>query len=252
MTFKPVAPMMQGLVSEAHPDFDKLASPAQLEAAKRAEEQARVAGRGADWERTATPEEREERRKESLRREKKGDVDYERQLGGEIRARYKIEVMFEKGRTTQGPNLCGIQLWESGKKFHGGGDQLMYWCMDTTSNEGCKAPFSSDFITGPYAQCPSCGKTVLIAKAANMRVLRVSTKKLSEELVRIFHSLGGDSDLYLKYHKTDVHYLAMMRAKGPEVAHRLKGMAIYPLKNILKDTSMGADLAGRFFAFLAS
>lgn len=252
MTFKPVAPMMQGLVSEAHPDFDKLASPEQLAAAKRAESQARVAERDADWERTASPEEREERRKQSLQREKKGDVAYERQLGGEIRARYKIEVMFEKGRTTKGPNLCGIQLWESGKKFHGGGDQLMYWCMDTSSNDGCKAPFSGECIAGPYAVCPSCSKTIQIAKAANMRVLRVSTLKLAEELVRIFHSLGGDADIYLKYHKTDVHYLAMIRAKGPEVAHRLKGMAIYPLKNILKDTSSGSDLAGRFFAFLAS
>ena len=45
-------------------------------------------------------------------------------------ADYKIQVMFAKGRTTNGPNACGIQIWESGRKLHGGGDTLSRWCAE--------------------------------------------------------------------------------------------------------------------------
>lgn len=220
--FKQVA---QNLISESHPEFNRLATPAMKQAVARAKKTL-----------NATSEETE------------------KALGStpEVRAKYKIEVMYEKDRTTAGPNLCGIQLWESGKKFHGGGDELMYWCMDTESNQGCKAPFSGDFIVGPFANCPSCGMTLQIARAANMRVFRLPTKTLAEEINKIFTTLGRNADIYVKYHKTDIHYLAMQKAKGPEVAHRLKGMHIYPLKNIIRDTVGGADLTGRIYAFLTA
>src|SRR4051812_41110008 len=52
-------------------------------------------------------------------------------LKKEIRAKYKIEVTFTERRTTEGPNLLGIQLWESGRRMSGGGDDLMYWCRST-------------------------------------------------------------------------------------------------------------------------
>lgn len=215
----------QNLVSEAHPEFNRLATPAMKAAVARAKKTL-----------NATSEETE------------------KALGStpEVRAKYKIEVMFEKDRTTAGPNLCGIQLWESGKKFHGGGDELMFWCMDTESNQGCKAPFSSDFIAGPVANCPHCGNTILMSRAANMRIFRLPTKTLAQEINKIFTTLGRNADIYVKYHKTDIHYLAMLKAKGPEVAHRLKGMHIYPLKNIIRDTVGGADLTGRIYAFLTA
>lgn len=222
---KAVTPDMQGLITEAHPDFDKLATPQMKEAAARAKKTSGMS-----------------------------EAQTTKALGAvpEIRAKYKIEVMFEEHRTTAGPNLLGIQLWESGKKFHGGGDELMYWCMDTDSNQGCKSPISSDFIKGPFAICPSCQQAIQMERAANMRVLKVTTRNLADELVKTFRTLGSNADLYLKFHKTDIRYQAMEKAKGPDVARRLKGMHIYPLKNILRDTANGADLAGRFYAFLTS
>lgn len=222
--FKPVKTDMHGL-SEAHPDFEKNADPQTLAAIERAKKTANLTAEQAEKNVGSTPE---------------------------IRARFKIEVMFEKGRTSAGPNLCGVQIWESGKKFHGGGDELMYWCMDTESNQGCKSPIPSDLIKGPFAVCPNCSQAISMARAVNMRVLRVPTKVLADELVKLFRSLDSNADLYLKFHKTDIRYLSMERAKGPAVAHRLKGMHIYPLKNILKDTSNGSDLGGRFLAFLTS
>lgn len=248
--FKPVK---RDLVSEAHPEFHQIASQNEKDAVKRAQQQSGIVSvNDPDWERKATFVQREKRRLETLRREKANDVEYAKTLGGEIRAKYKIEVMFEEGRTIAGPNLCGIQLWESGLKFHGGGDQLMYWCMDTDSNQGCKRPFSGDFIVGPVANCPNCGMTISMDRAASMQVVRLPTKALAEKVEKMFRSLKDNADIYVKFHKTDVHYLAMEKAKGRETAKRLKGMHIYPLKNIIKDTASGADLVGRIHAFLTA
>lgn len=222
---KTVKDNMQGLVSEAYPDFEKVADAATIAAVKRARKTQNLTEEEALKKVGAKPE---------------------------IRARYKIEVMFNEGRTTAGPNLLGISIWESGKRFHGGGDELMYWCMDTESKQGCKSAIPGDLMKGPFAICPNCKQAISLERATSLRVLKVTTKVLADELVKLFHSLGGNADLYLKYHKTDIRYIAMERAKGPEVAHRLKGMHIYPLKNILKDTSNGAELSGRFHAFLTS
>jgi len=212
-------------ISESHVDFDKLSDPRVREATERA------------------------------RKTQDSSPDaLEKRLGStpEIRAKYKIEVMFDQHRTSVGPNLLGLQIWESGKKFHGGGDELLYWCMDTESNQGCKQPIPGNFVKGPVGVCPSCNKGILMERAAHIRVLRVTTKVLADEIVNVFRSLNSNADIYLKYAKTDAHYMAMARSKGPDVARRLKGMHIYPLKNILKDTSSGADLSNRFYAFLTS
>lgn len=227
--FKQVRPSMTGLgfVSESDQNYDQKADPRIKAAVERARKTGTLTSEQAEKNLGATPE---------------------------IKAKYKIEVMFDHKRTTAGPNLCGIQLWESGKKFHGGGDELMYWCKiaDSQTNEGCGSPISSDHMRGPVAICPGCGRAIKLEAASNMRVVRLPTKKLAEELEKIFRSLGSNADIYVKYHKTDIHYIAMERKKGPAVARKLKGMHIYPLKNILKDTAAGSDVAVKFHTFLTA
>lgn len=251
------------LVSENDPDFETKASPLEKRAVAMAARNAGVVEVGKNWERTATPQQREARRQESLRLEKKTeDTDYAVTEKGEIRAKYKIEITFAgpdprhnyKGRTSSGPNRLGIQLWESGKHFHGGGDELMYWCQDNREGEdaGCWAPISGSNIVGEVAYCPNCERTVAAELLTNMKIGNVTTQNLAKECVKLFRQLGSNADIYCKYHKSDVHYIAMERAKGPEVAARLKGMHIYPLKNILKDTAFGADITKRFFTFFTS
>lgn len=170
----------------------------------------------------------------------------------EIKAKYKIEVSFEKGRTPNGPNILGVQVWESGKRFHGGGDELTFFCKDVESDLGCFAVIPSDFVKGGVAYCPSCKKGVNADRLTNMLIGKVTSQALAEQLAKMFRELSSSADIYLKYHKTDPHYVAMERAKGPDTAKRLKGMHIYPLKNILKDTAAGADLVKRFKAFVTS
>lgn len=245
------------LIGEAHEDFDSKASPAERAAAQRA----RAAGGIVDMP-DKTPEEYAERERHGRLAEKKVDHETEVTLSGEIRGKFKVEVTFSgpdmdnasgyKGRTIHGPNRVGIRLWESGKRFHGGGDELAFWCLSEDGRDGCGEVIPSDAIRGGVAVCPSCGRAVAAHRLTEMRVGLFSSRNLAKELVKIFRKLGSNADIYLKYHKTDIHYVAMEREKGPEVAARLKGMAIYPLKNIIKDTSNGADLENRFYAFVCS
>lgn len=240
------------IISEADGRFEQQANPAVRKAVELAERSAGAIAVDANWERNATPEQREERRRKSLAMEKKQDPELYRNLNGEIRAKYKIEVTFSKGRTSLGPNLVGIQIWESGRRLSGGGDDLAFWCRSTETEEGCWGIITSDFIRGGIALCPTCKKASNADLLTNMKIGRVSTKNLVNDLEKLFRFLDSNADIYLKFHKSDIRYIAMERAKGPEVARRLKGMHIYPLKNILSDTSHGASLTGRFTAFLTS
>lgn len=175
-------------------------------------------------------------------------------LTSEKRAAFKIEVTFGAGRTTKGPNLLGIQVWESGKRLNGGGDDLAFWCLsnDLTQPAGCGGIITSQYIKGGIAYCPHCERGVNHDLLTNMKIGRIATKNLAETCEKLFRQLDSNADLYLKYHKTDIRYAAMEQAKGVAVARRLRGMHIYPLKNILKDTAFGASVTGRFLAFLTS
>ena len=242
------------IVPEAHPDFDKLANQQVKQSVEMARDSAGVVDVGQDWERTATPEQREARRQESLRKEKKVEETLDTSLSGEIRAKYKIEITFGPQRTVQGPNIVGIQIWESGKRFHGGGDELAFWCKDNREGheEGCWGVILSDYIHGGVALCPYCKRMVNVELLTTMRIGRVTSQNLAKELVLIFRNLNSNADLYAKYHKTDPRYMALAKTKGDKVAHRLKGLSIYPLRNIIKDTANGAELAKRFFAFVTA
>lgn len=181
-------------------------------------------------------------------------------LSTEIRAKFKIEISFGKGRTTAGPNLAGIQLWESGKKLHGGGDELMFWCqtVDPNRQEGCWSPIPGVNVglnrqTGEdVAVCPKCFRKWHPSKITTMRIFRLPSKALAEIIEKMFRDLGSNADIYCKYHATDIRYQAMLHAKGLETARKLKGMHMYRLHRILKDTSAGAALDKRIVAFLSS
>lgn len=215
------------LVGESHVDYDKLASEQEIKAAHAA---AASVNKSSD------------------------ELADALGIKDEMRAKYKIEVTFGPKRTTQGPNRVAIQIWESGKRLHGGGDELMFFCKDNRAghDEGCWAPIPADQIKGGVAYCIKCAKAINAEYLTNMKVGYTSTRFLCTEIAKLFHQLNSNADIYLKFHKSDIRYRAMLKAKGEEVARRLKGMHIYPLKNILKDTSNGAGLENRLFAFVTN
>lgn len=231
MTFQQVTPKLKGILSEADPDYDRKV--AALPAAQR------VAIETAQKAATKSIEQVSE---------STGLVD------GRLIAKYKVEVLFGPKRTTNGPNAVRIALWESGSKLHGGGDASIFWCKDGTveHGEGCWAPIFQDQVKGPFAYCKSCQKAINSDRLTLHKEGYVNTRFLADELVKIFRQLNSNADIYCKYNKDDIHYIAMARQFGEAKAKKLLGLHIYPLKNIVRDTTAGADLSKRFFAFLTS
>ena len=175
-------------------------------------------------------------------------------LGHEIRAQYKIDITFGPDRTPRGPNVALIQIWESGKHFHGGGDDKMYWCKDVRegNNDGCWGPIPSSNIFSGMAYCPTCQARINADYLTGERIVKLSTTKMAEVVEGLFRRLGFSADVYCKYHQTDIRYQACLKENGFEKARYLKGMFIYTLAAILKDTSAGAPLHSRFKAFLSA
>lgn len=243
-----------GAVSENHEDFEKLATPEMKKAVEIAQKNAGVVDRDANWEQKATPEEREARRQETLRKEKKHEETELAKVNNLVRAKYKIEIMFMPGRKVQGPNLVGITIWESGKRFHGGGDEKIFFCKDSRQghNEGCWGPIPADYIKNDIAFCPRCQKGIQAKYLTDLRIFKLSTSDLAKVVHQIFLNLGQNADIYCKYSKDDPHFQLMIRERGWAAANRYKGMFIYPLHRILQDTAHGADIVKCFRIFLSS
>jgi hypothetical protein len=228
--------------------------------------------------RNKTPEEM--RVLEDLNKEIQEDLQKTR----DKQARYKIEVTFGSKRTPLGQpqgNACTIVVYESGRRFHGGGDDLAWWCdvrdagagqydkfhADThkpgNKKLGCGKVITSDCIvnettvgkdkqmhTVRKAVCPHCGLMWRASMMTDAIMGRWSTRRMAKKLFQLWISADGDADIYLKYHNTDIRYITMERMHGTSMARNLRGMAIYPLQNIIKDTSNGASVEDRFFIFL--
>lgn len=194
--------------------------------------------------------------------------------------RYKIEVQFGKDRTLWNPNTGICLVWESGRRFHGGGDQQVHWC----GYDDCKMPIRDDFFGHFSVVCPHCGRESIldphtkkdfaqmaretgqdprdIAKLPVIfsdRVFKLSNGKLAEMLVDIYRKLDGDCDLYLKYHPTDIRCRDVPEVKKPDLYNKArssryarKGTLIYLRDSIHKDLAAGAELKGRFLAALTA
>lgn len=201
------------------------------------------------------------------------------------KARFKLEVIFGSGRTPLGQpngNPCTITVYESGRRLHGGGDDLAWWCerrdwgageqvnLNVSTHKiraekhGCGKVIVSDNIVsktvpaGPdglvksvrTAVCPHCTRVWPASQLTDSIMGRWSTRRLAQKLAELWRQTDGDSDIYLKYHHTDIRYVTMENLHGTQTARMLRGMAIYPLQNILKDTGGGAALEDRLYVFL--
>jgi len=183
-----------------------------------------------------------------------------------IIAKYKLEVQFGKNRTSKGFPFAGVlSCWVSGSKLHGGGDEKMYECP----NKQCRAwILPSDLGHSvvkdekgnpsevPVGYCGGCGSVWPAEQLIGERFLKLTEQHWAQAILQIFVRLEMNADIYLKYSPEDVRYKAMMemaRNRGGEEiakARRLRGLNIYPLRNIIKDTKHGAPLYGRIRAFI--
>jgi hypothetical protein len=197
----------------------------------------------------------------------------------EIKAKYKVELQFGKNRSisTLKPSVGVMLIWESGKRFHGGGDQQMYWC----GFDDCQFPMSTDNFGFYHVVCPTCNRENFLDKPSKddhilearrmgkntasfkgmpivfgERYFNLTPPKIADLIEKVWRRLGCNADIYIKYHPSDIRYRAMFETAKTqddlEKARRLRGLLIYPLARILKDTSTGAEARKQFLKLVTA
>lgn len=168
----------------------------------------------------------------------------------DIRAKFKIEIKFRDDRKLFGDNSIGWQAYESGKHLHGGGDELLYWCVARNERDiGCGAPIYGNNIIQGVALCTGCQRQINASLLTSNFVIKMTIKKLAVETAKLWRQLDGSADIYCKYSREDIRWQIMEKKLGAEKARELQGLCIYPLGNIIKDTSAGSSLESRLEAF---
>lgn len=167
-----------------------------------------------------------------------------------IKAKFKIEIKFRGDRKLFGDNSIGWQVYESGKHLHGGGDELVYWCIARNeSGVGCGSHIVGSSIIQGVALCAGCKRQINAAQLTSNFVIKMTIKKLAEETAKLWRKLDGSADIYCKYSREDIRYKIMEQKVGADKARELQGLFIYPLANIIKDTAAGSSIESRFEAF---
>jgi hypothetical protein len=195
----------------------------------------------------------------------------------DARAKFKLEIMFGKRRSSTALNPVMVTIWESGKRFHGGGDEKMYWC----GYDDCMNPIKVEQFMVDDVLCTKCNRRNFCdpkIKAAHIRSRRLRVKdttqldrtevlvgermintdlrKLSVFMARHWRLLGGNADVSLKFHRTDIRYDPVHQEKQSRDlldkarSDRLPG--IYVLERIIKDTVAGKSVEDCFFTFLTA
>ena len=185
------------------------------------------------------------------------------------KAKYKIQIWFRSDRSLKKPVAFSLSFWESGKRLHGGGDEMMFICKRhegapdvakkdisfghkiTPGKRGCGLLIPGEW-SGGIVVCPSCGAKHDANQVGDSIFYRVSIDNAAKILHTWWLKLGGTADLYAKYTPTDPRTLMMATGQDIRTAREKKGLTIYPLENILKDTITGASVEGRFKAFITA
>lgn len=172
-------------------------------------------------------------------------------------AKYKIEVVFGSERGSMKPTSGMISFWESGTKFHGGGDTKIYLCPAKDLKKSDCEGFIPDAANGfGFLVCPKCREVWQGEQVHGEIFAKLTMQNWATLLLRYFVKLELNCDLYVKSPKLKLREVALQeqeRQHGGEKLAKVRAQRetyIYPLRNIIKDTSNGAALYDRFYAFL--
>jgi hypothetical protein len=178
----------------------------------------------------------------------------------EVKAKYKIEVNFGKDHHIDNTPTYGIiNFWESGSQLGGDADAMVYVCPGKKSkvNE-CERPIPDCYNGLNMVVCPSCQQLWRAEHLIAEVFYRMPIQHWADALLYWFVKFDHDADVRVKYNYADVRDAAaqeQLRNMGGDVLRKIRGPSsrvprLYPLRNIIKDASNGADLYGRFLAFL--
>ena len=200
----------------------------------------------------------EEREKLKQRKEELDKLLEEKDL-----AKYKLEVMFSHRHTGRAPTPGTVTWWESATKLHGGGDAKLYMCDNGSDfpeleGTGCKGVIPDNASGLNFVVCPHCGKLWKPEQMVGEVFYRLPLEKWADVLLAWYQKLEMRADIRIKYARMSVRDAQRQeeeRGLRGELLNKARSIEqrsvyIYPLKNIIRDTSAGADLRGRILAML--
>jgi len=184
------------------------------------------------------------------------------------KGRYKIQLWFRSTRSMLKPVEFTLSAWESGKRMHGGGDEMMFVCKRhvdapkvapfevamahraSASDRGCGNFIPGGLTSQGRVVCPHCMVAHRTDQIGDSVYYSSTLDQAADVLADWWRRLDGDADVYLKYHPEDPRVKMMAKGFSARKARMKKGLTIYPLANIIKDTSAGSSVRNRFLALL--
>jgi hypothetical protein len=191
------------------------------------------------------------------------------------RGAVKIQIAFHSKRDPVGDqNVAAISFWESAKRLHGGGDQLIYVCARalnapkirakdvagvaaTTvsdaylSRGGCGGLIRTEEVSASgMAVCPHCQARHRTEWLMDQRVMRASLSEIAAFVVRFWDQLQGDCDITVIYDPTDKLSLLNTSMSRYIQRHQRATKGIYTKESLIRDTLTGASVVERILAFL--
>lgn len=188
----------------------------------------------------------------------------------EKKADYKIQIWFRSDRSMRHPIAYTLSFWESGKRLHGGGDEMMYLCRrhveapkiapfevafskkEHLGPKGCDGFIPGGLLSAGIVVCPNCHTRHDTTHIGDSIFYRQPVQKVAETLAYWWRKMDCNADIYAKYRPDDPRTMMMSQNYCPRTAREKKGLTIYPLPNILKDTMNGASVESRFKAFITA
>jgi hypothetical protein len=182
------------------------------------------------------------------------------------RARWKVTVLFHSQRSDHKLMKFSLSVWESGKRLHGGGDESAFFCRRRVpvrerpkdiaapaTPMGCGAVIPGSLVQiGGLVVCPNCRVPQRTKEIADTLFYTADVQRSSEVLAEWWAKCGGDADIVLMYCASDIRVLAQMKDgdEGMRKARESRGMLVYPLARIIKDTANGATIESRMKALI--
>jgi hypothetical protein len=191
---------------------------------------------------------------------KKNIEALEREAAEKHVALYKVEVQFGSKHHVDGQPTYGmLTLWESGTKLHGGGDALLYICPGKEKRvSNCEGVIPDTMLGRAVVVCPHCLTAWPNTQLIGQIYYRLPIQKWAEVVHRWFVRLNMNADIRVKYFYQDIR-VASEKEQAKELRGELLESArsqaqrvsrVYPLENIIKDVSAGADMYNRILAFM--
>jgi len=181
----------------------------------------------------------------------------------QVQAEYKLEVVF-LGRKVNEAFPGMITAWKNMGQATGGGDAVVYFCPNLVEKNGarrtCSGPLDLRWVSKTAALCPRCKRAVSPKDLAGQVGGHLTLQGWAGLVMRMWLNLDGNCDIRRGLFESNIHSRTedILKATGAQAGDRLdqarvdRKWAIYPLKNILKDTGAGADLQGRIRSFLST